>query len=104
MDPTASSTMDSINAPTLSPGVLIHGVELLLEFGKLAGHRPHPADPIRELSDLAGDHRSPLNRAADSSRRAFDGGTPKRSGNPATGDSDCCDGVSMRGTLETLPL
>ena len=49
----------------LAPRGLFHVVELLLELGELASHRPHLADLVRDLGRLVHDHLGTLNRAAD---------------------------------------
>ena len=65
MDPAASSANGSGQRVHLAPRGLFHVVELLLELGELAGHRPHLADLVRDLGRLVHDHLGSLDHAAD---------------------------------------
>ena len=73
-----STNSSSISSRPPLPRSLLHVVELVLELGKLAGHRPHLADLVRDLGHLVYDHLSPLDRAADGTEEGFGPGPARQ--------------------------
>ncbi len=67
----------SASAAAASGGAL-HVVELVLELGELAGHRPDLADLVRDLGDLVRDDLGALENAAEVELRARGRGARQR--------------------------